>query len=111
MNKRTTFRCNRELFHADTCQPLKVAAKQGDVCLAALGRGSYPGERLPRRDMKEVCMVGYWDAPRDQNWVKVFGWFTLILPATACRPPSPHGIALASSGDVCEIGWRSIGWN
>lgn len=68
MNKRTTFRSNRELFHADTCQPLKTAAKQGDVCLAALGRGSYPGERLPRHDLKEVCMVGYWDAPRDQNW-------------------------------------------
>ena len=67
MNKRTTFRCNRELFHADTCQPLKVAAKQGDVCLAALGRGSYPGERLPRRDMKEVCMVGY----RDTNNAKL----------------------------------------
>ena len=68
MKSRTTFRRNRELFHADTCQPLKLAAKQGDVCLAALGRGSYPGERLPRHDLKEVCMVGYWDAPRDQNW-------------------------------------------
>ncbi len=68
MSKRTTFRSNRELFHADTCQPLKVAAKNGDLCLAALGRGSYPGERLPRHDLKEVCMVGYWDAPRDQNW-------------------------------------------
>jgi AraC family L-rhamnose operon regulatory protein RhaS len=68
MSKRTTFRSKRELFHADTCQPLKVAARQGDVCLAALGRGSYPGERLPRHDLKEVCMVGYWDAPRDQNW-------------------------------------------
>jgi len=41
MNKRTTFRSNRELFHADTCQPLKAAARQGDLCLAALGRGSY----------------------------------------------------------------------
>jgi AraC-like DNA-binding protein len=68
MSKRTTFRSNRELFHADTCQPLKLAARKGEVCLAALGRGSYPGERLPRHDLKEVCMVGYWDAPRDQNW-------------------------------------------
>lgn len=68
MSKRTTFRSNRELFHADTCQPLKLAAKQGDLSLAALGRGSYPGERLPRHDLKEVCMVGYWDAPHDQNW-------------------------------------------
>ena len=68
MTKRTSFRSNRELFHADTCQPLKLAAKRGEVRLAALGRGSYPGERLPRHDLKEVCMVGYWDAPRSQNW-------------------------------------------
>ena len=57
MNQRTTFRRNRELVHADTCQPPKVAARRGDVCLAALGRGSYPGERLLRHDLKEVCMA------------------------------------------------------
>jgi len=68
MSKRATFRTTRELFHADTCQPLKAAASKGDVFLGALGRGSYPGERLPRHGLKEVLMVGYWDAPRDQNW-------------------------------------------
>lgn len=72
MKQRTTFRTARELFHADTCEPLKEAAGRGDVRLAALGRGSYPGVRLPRHDLKEVCMVGYWDAPFDQNWG--LGW-------------------------------------
>ena len=68
MNKRTSFRSNQELFHADTCQPLKAAAMAGEVRLAALGRGSYPGARLPRHDLRELCMAGYWDASFDQNW-------------------------------------------
>lgn len=68
MRQRTTFRSARELFHADTCQPLKAAAQAGDVRLAALGRGSYPGERLPRHDLQELCMAGYWDATFEQSW-------------------------------------------
>jgi AraC family L-rhamnose operon regulatory protein RhaS len=66
--KRTTFRTARELFHADTCEPLRAAAARGEVRLAAVGRGSYPGERLPRHDLRELCMAGYWDAPRAQHW-------------------------------------------
>jgi len=65
---RTTFRSASELFHADTCEPLKQAAARGDVRLAALGRGSYPGERLPRNDLREVCMAGWWNAPFAQDW-------------------------------------------
>lgn len=68
MKQRTTFRSAGELFHADTCEPLKQAAARGDVRLAALGRGSYPGDRLPRNDLREVCMAGYWNAPFAQDW-------------------------------------------
>jgi AraC family L-rhamnose operon regulatory protein RhaS len=68
MRRRTTFRTARELFHADTCEPLKQAAALGRVRLAALGRGSYPGGRLPGRDLKELLMAGYWDAAADQDW-------------------------------------------
>lgn len=68
MKQRVTFRSPHELYHADTCEPLKLAARDGDVRLAALGRGSYPGDRLPKGDLKELCMAGYWDAPADQNW-------------------------------------------
>lgn len=68
MTQRITFRTARELFHADTCEPLKAAAERGDLWLAALGRGSYPGVRLPRNDLKEVCMAGFWDAASDQDW-------------------------------------------
>lgn len=63
-----TFRSAEELYHADSCERLKQAAAEGTVKLAALGRGSYPGARLPRNDLREVCLAGYWNAPADQNW-------------------------------------------
>ena len=63
-----TFRAAAELFHADTCAPLEAAAHQGGVRLAALGRGTYPGRRLPAHDLTEVCSLGYWDARARQAW-------------------------------------------
>jgi AraC family L-rhamnose operon regulatory protein RhaS len=47
---------------------LKAAAAAGAVRMAALGRGSYPGGRLPKNDLQEICLTGYWDAARDQAW-------------------------------------------
>jgi len=63
-----TFRSAAELFHADTCEPLEAAARQGEVRVVALGRGSYPGRRLPPKDLREVRSVGFWDARGPQNW-------------------------------------------
>ncbi len=63
-----TFRAAAELFHADTCTPLEAAAQAGGVRLAALGRGSYPGRRLPAQDLTEVPSLGYWDARARQSW-------------------------------------------
>jgi len=63
-----TFRSAAELFHADNCGPLEAAARKGEVRLMALGRGSYPGRRLPADDLREVCSVGFWDARGRQNW-------------------------------------------
>ncbi|MBU3665081.1 MAG: AraC family transcriptional regulator [Chthoniobacterales bacterium] len=68
MKKRRTFRTERELFHADTCEPLKNAAACGDLRLHALGQGAYPGGRLPRHDFKELLSVGSWNAATDQSW-------------------------------------------
>lgn len=67
-NHRRTFRTSSELYHADTCEPLKAAAADGQLKLEALGRGSYPGTRLPENDLKEIFMVGYWNASFEQNW-------------------------------------------
>lgn len=66
--KRTTFRRPDELYHADTCDPLKAAAENGDLNLAALGRGSYPGTQLPIHELREILMTGYWNASSDQHW-------------------------------------------
>jgi len=68
MAKRLTFRSEDELYHADTCEPLKQAVTDGRVKLKALGRGSYPGDRLPPRDMQELCMAGFWNASAQQDW-------------------------------------------
>ena len=68
MKRPVTFRSPSEIFHADTCEPLKAAAAAGQVQLAALARGTYPGTPLPKNDLQEVCSVGYWDATQDQSW-------------------------------------------
>ena len=72
MPRPAVFRSDHELFHADSCEPLKQAAQRGEVRIAALGRGTYPGDRLPPNEIKEVCLTGYWDATHDQSWG--LGW-------------------------------------
>jgi AraC-like DNA-binding protein len=68
MEERRTFRTERELFHADTCEPLKRAAADGGLHFAAISRGGYPGTRLPAGELKELCMAGYWNATCQQDW-------------------------------------------
>lgn len=72
MKRPVSFRSSNELFHPDSCELLKQAALAGSVRLAALGRGTYPGARLPKNDLREVCLTGYWDAAKDQSWG--LGW-------------------------------------
>ena len=67
-----SFRSQRELYHADTCEPLTAAVARGELRLAALGRGSYPGRPLPARDLRELCSLGVWDARTAQHWG--LGW-------------------------------------
>jgi len=56
------------VFRADTCQPLSAAAEAGEIEMRALARGTYPGVRLPRDEMRELKTVGFWDASRDQSF-------------------------------------------
>ena len=72
MSRPAVFRSDHELYHADSCELLKQAAERGEVRIVALGRGSYPGERLPANDIREVSLTGYWDASHDQTWG--LGW-------------------------------------
>ena len=72
MIRSAVFRSDHELYHADTCEPLKQAAERGGVQIVALGRGTYPGKPLPANDLKEVSLMGYWNAASDQDWG--LGW-------------------------------------
>lgn len=62
------FQSARGCYEADTCEPVRAAARAGDLHLCALARGSYPGQPLPRGRLKEVRTVGFWDALREQKW-------------------------------------------
>ena len=55
-------------YHADSCDPLIEAVERGELELAAMGRASYPGGRLPDSVLSGLQSVGYWDATQEQNW-------------------------------------------
>jgi AraC family L-rhamnose operon regulatory protein RhaS len=57
-----------ETYRADSCQPLVHAVSSGRIRLGALGRGHYPGRCLPEGSLPGVKMIGYWDAPENQDW-------------------------------------------
>jgi hypothetical protein len=55
-------------YHADLCEPLIEAVEKGELELAALGRGTYPGERIQEQVLPGLQSVGYWDAKVGQQW-------------------------------------------
>ncbi len=59
---------DNRIYHADTCEPLKEAARRNEVHLRAWSRGSYPGQRLPPHVLPEICSLGLWDASHNQSW-------------------------------------------
>ncbi|MBL7187721.1 MAG: helix-turn-helix transcriptional regulator [Phycisphaerae bacterium] len=62
------YRDDHKTYKADTCSPLVAAANAGKVRIAAVGRGSYPGRRLPDFALPQVRSLAYWDAPNQQDW-------------------------------------------
>jgi AraC-like DNA-binding protein len=65
---RPVFHDAGQVYHPDTCRPLRQAAEQGTIRLHAIGRGSYPGRKLPAGAAPEVRSIGFWDATADQAW-------------------------------------------
>lgn len=61
------YRDHDEQYRADSCKPLVEAAKKS-MRLETLRHGHYPGRELPAGVLSHVKMVGFWDAPRDQDW-------------------------------------------
>lgn len=57
-----------QVYRADTCEPLKRAARRGVLALSARGRRGYPGPPLRPGPLDPICSMGIWDARRDQDW-------------------------------------------
>jgi AraC-like DNA-binding protein len=66
--KATRFLSDTEVFHADTCEPLREAVARKELSFDALARGTYPGRRLAAKSLPNIMSVGYWDARHDQRW-------------------------------------------
>ncbi len=62
------FQDKDEVYHADTCEPLKAAAQRDEVHLRAWSHPCYPGLQLPRTFLPQVRSIGIWDAARNQSW-------------------------------------------
>ncbi len=56
------------IYRADTCEPLKTAARNHELVLNGFGRNCYPGTALPVRMLPELCLACVWDAKTNQNW-------------------------------------------
>ena len=56
------------LFRPDTCEPLKRAARRGQLDLLGWSRGSYPGVPIPEPVLPGLLSLGVWDAPAGQDW-------------------------------------------
>jgi AraC family L-rhamnose operon regulatory protein RhaS len=55
-------------YQADQCRPVKTAIQTGQIRYRSLSRGQYPGRQLHRSELPGLCLVGFWDAARDQDW-------------------------------------------
>lgn len=67
VNKIEPYREQNIVYHADTCSPLTDAVDRKKLELGALGRFTYPGERLGN-DTLGLNSIGYWDANEPQDW-------------------------------------------
>ena len=56
------------VFRPDTCEPLKDAARRGELDVQGWSRGSYPGVPLPEHILSGVRTLGAWDAHHLQHW-------------------------------------------
>ncbi len=55
-------------YVADSCKPLRNAWKSGNLELAALVRGTYPGIPLGKGELPGVRSIGYWNIKQLQDW-------------------------------------------
>jgi hypothetical protein len=68
MAKPIVFQDKGKIYYADSCEPLKAAARLGELYLRGWARGNYPGVQLPRNMLPQLRSIGVWDATRPQRW-------------------------------------------
>lgn len=57
-----------DIWFADNCEPLAQAVERGDVMMAALARGHYPGRAMPENMLPGLRTLGHWDVVALQRW-------------------------------------------
>jgi len=62
------YKAHGETYQADTCRMVVQAVEAGEIAYRALSRGQYFGRSLPRNALSGLCLLGFWDAKRDQRW-------------------------------------------
>jgi len=61
------YKAHGETYQADTCRAVVQAVEAGEIVYQTLSRGQYYGRPL-RGDLPGLCLLGFWDAKRDQRW-------------------------------------------
>jgi AraC family L-rhamnose operon regulatory protein RhaS len=59
-------------YRADTCVPLRQAVENGQVTLAGIKRGEYPGINIPDGYLPGIRNICMWDIHTNQDWG--LGW-------------------------------------
>jgi AraC family L-rhamnose operon regulatory protein RhaS len=62
------FHDQKTTYFADTCDPLKEAARLGEVKVTAWSQAPYPGHQLPTQFLPQLRSIGAWDASHTQSW-------------------------------------------
>lgn len=62
------FQDKDQVYFADTCEPIKIAAARDEVVVHAWSHPSYPGEQLAPYFLPAMRSLGVWDAQRYQSW-------------------------------------------
>ncbi len=62
------YQAQTQTYQADRCYPVVQAIHAGQIRYQSLSRGQYPGRELQRIDLPGVCLVGFWDTERGQDW-------------------------------------------
>jgi AraC-like DNA-binding protein len=62
------YRTCRTRYEIDRCVPQLRALEQGKIRFHALSKGHYPGVTMPPSAVPGLNSIGFWDAPRPQDW-------------------------------------------